>query len=82
MLDPILKARALAALNNPPPRTPERDERIYAYMTAESLKLEGIDTSTEEILELVKSLPTHANDEEFEETSNDPDRKVSKPTRF
>ena len=55
MLDPVLKAQALKALENPPKQTAERDERIYAYMTAESLKLEGIETSADEILDLVRS---------------------------
>ncbi len=55
MLDPNLKAQALHALQNPPTPSAEREDRVFAFMTAESLKLEGIETSTDEILELVRS---------------------------
>ncbi len=55
MLDPILKAKALEAIQNPPEPSPEREARVYAYMTAESLRLEGIETTADEILELVRA---------------------------
>ncbi len=50
MLDKDLVARAADRLRNPTPRTPERDRLLFASMAAESLKLEGIDTSIEEVL--------------------------------
>ncbi len=56
MLDERLVAEAAELLKNPPPRTPERDRLMFASMAAESLKLEGIDTSTEQVLAAVDSL--------------------------
>jgi len=53
MLDKDLVARAADRLRNPTPRTPERDRLLFASMAAESLKLEGIDTSIEEVLAAV-----------------------------
>jgi len=45
-----LVAEAAARLQNPSPRTPEQERMMFASMAAESLKLEGIQTSTEDVL--------------------------------
>jgi len=57
MLNKSLAARAVAQLENPTRRTPERDRMLFASMAAESLKLEGIDASIEDVLEAAESLP-------------------------
>lgn len=56
MLNKELVAKAAAVLKNPPERTPERDRLLFASMAAESLKLEGIDTSIEDVLAAVDSI--------------------------
>jgi hypothetical protein len=55
MLNKRLVAEAAARLKNPVRRTPERDRMLFASMTAESLKLEGINTSTEDVLAAVEA---------------------------
>lgn len=57
MLDKSLVARAADRLKNPTRRTPERDRMLFASMAAESLKLEGVDTSIEEVLAAADSTP-------------------------
>jgi hypothetical protein len=53
MLNEARVAEGVARLKNPSPRTPERDRLLFASMAAESLKLEGIDTSVEDVLAAV-----------------------------
>lgn len=50
MLNKSLVAKAAQRLKNPTRRTSQRDGVLFASMAAESLKLEGIETSTEEVL--------------------------------
>jgi len=57
MLDKSLVARAADRLKNPTRRTPERDRMLFASMAAESLRLEGIDTSIEEVLAAADATP-------------------------
>jgi hypothetical protein len=57
MLDKSLVASAADRLKNPTRRTPERDRMLFASMAAESLKLEGIDTSIEEVLAAADATP-------------------------
>ena len=54
-MDERLVAEAAEELRNPTSRTPERDRLLFASMAAESLKLEGIETSTEDVLAAVDS---------------------------
>jgi hypothetical protein len=60
MLDKSLVASAADRLKNPTRRTPERDRMLFASMAAESLKLEGIDTSIEEVLAAADATPAEA----------------------
>jgi hypothetical protein len=53
MLNKARVAEGVARLKNPTPRTPERDRLLFASMAAESLRLEGIDTSAEDVLAAV-----------------------------
>ncbi len=55
MLNKRLVADAAARLKNPTRPAPERDRMLFASMAAESLKLEGIKTSTEDVLAAVES---------------------------
>jgi len=55
MLNKRLVAEAAARLKNPTRRTPARDRMLFASMAAESLNLEGIKTSTEDVLAAVDS---------------------------
>ena len=55
MLNKQLVAKAVARLKNPTGRSPERERLVFASMAAESLKLEGIETSTEDVLAAVES---------------------------
>jgi|GEM_PF-6305054 len=55
MLDPETKSRIIDALANATPRNVERDALIYATMAAATLQLEGVDTSPEQILNVVRS---------------------------
>jgi hypothetical protein len=61
MLDKSLVASAADRLKNPTRRTPERDRMLFASMAAESLKLEGIDTSIEEVLAAADATPAEAH---------------------
>lgn len=55
MLNNRLVAAAAARLKNPTRSTPERDRMLFASMAAESPKLEGINTSIDDVLAAVES---------------------------
>jgi hypothetical protein len=49
-----LVAEAIVRLKNPTKRTPERERILFTSMAAESLKLEGTETSAEDVLAAVE----------------------------
>jgi hypothetical protein len=51
MLDPRLVADIVARVEHPVSRPLDRQAYAFAVMTAESLKLEGIDTTPEQVLD-------------------------------
>ena len=51
MLDPRLIAEATELISNPPPRTEAADRVAFARIVADSHRLEGIETSVEQVLE-------------------------------
>ena len=53
-----LIAEAAERLKQPTPRVPERERMLFASMAAESLKLEGIETSAADVLLAYESTKT------------------------
>jgi hypothetical protein len=55
MLDPRLVADIVARVENPVSRPLDTEAYAFAVMTAESLKLEGIETTPEQVLDSVRN---------------------------
>ena len=55
MLNQRLVAEVARRAKNPVDRSPQAESVVFATMAAESLRLEGIDTSAEDVLDAVKT---------------------------
>lgn len=59
MLDPRLVAEGAEILSNPPLRTEATDRMAFARIVAGSHRLEGMDTSVEQVLEAADAYVPH-----------------------
>jgi hypothetical protein len=57
MLNPKLVAEAVELMKSRSPRNPAADRAAYAHIAAASQRLEGIDTSPEQVLEAADAMP-------------------------